>query len=258
MSDNDRYARYPSLADRVVLVTGGASGIGSVIVEHFAQQGARVAFLDIDAAGAAAAVASLNGLSAHQPLFIRCDLTDIAALRAAVDQAEHELGTIMVLVNNAANDDRHQTEDVSPEYWDERINVNLRHQFFAMQAVLPQMKAAGAGSIINLSSIAWMVPSTGYPIYIAAKAAIAGLTRTMAHELGVFGIRVNCVSPGSIATERQRRLWLTPEYSARIMSRQALKRELVPADVARLVLFLAADDSSGITNQNYIVDGGVV
>ena len=256
MSDN-RFARYPSLADRVVLITGGASGIGSAIVEHFALQGARVAFLDIDEAGAATVISGLNGCT-QRPLFIKCDLTDVAALRAAVAQVEDELGTIMVLINNAANDDRHQLEDVSPEYWDGRININLRHYFFALQAVVPQMKAAGAGSIINLSSIAWMVPSTGIPVYIAAKAAIVGLTRTMAHELGAFGIRVNCVSPGSIATERQQRLWLTPNYAAAIIARQALKRQLVPADVARLVLFLAADDSSGITNQNYVIDGGTV
>jgi len=163
-----------------------------------------------------------------------------------------------VLVNNAARDDRHKFADVTPEYWDERMAINLRHHFFAIQAVVPRMAAAGGGSIINMSSIAWKIPSTGLPAYVTAKAAIVGLTRTIAHELGAFNIRVNCVLPGAIATERQRRLWYTPEYLEEILSAQALKRTLVPEDVARLVLFLAADDSEAITNQSYVIDGGWV
>ncbi len=161
-----------------------------------------------------------------------------------------------MLVNNAANDDRHEFSEVTPEYWDERMAVNLRHQFFTAQAVIPGMVAAGAGSIINLGSISWMIPSTGMPVYVTAKAAVAGLTRALARELGPAGVRVNCVVPGAIMTERQRRLWVTPEYLAKILASQSLKRELVPEDVARLVLFLAADDSSAITNQSYLVDGG--
>jgi D-xylose 1-dehydrogenase len=161
-------------------------------------------------------------------------------------------------VNNAASDDRHTFAEVTPEYWDERMAVNLRHQFFATQAVAPGMAAAGGGSIINMSSIAWMIPSTGLPAYVTAKAGIVGLTRTLARELGGANIRVNCVLPGAIMTERQRRLWMTPEYLAEIMQRQSLKRELMPEEVARLVMFLAADDSAGITGQNFVIDGGWV
>jgi NAD(P)-dependent dehydrogenase (short-subunit alcohol dehydrogenase family) len=256
--EGPRYARYPSLEGRTVLVTGGASGIGASIVEHFAAQGSKVAFLDRDEAGGRALAGALAGAAGGEPLFLGCDLVDTGALRAAVAEAEARLGPLRVLVNNAASDDRHRFEDVTPEYWDERMAVNLRHQFFAAQAVVPGMARTGGGSIVNLGSIAWVIPSTGLPAYVTAKAAIVGLTRTLAHELGRRGIRVNCVMPGAIATERQRRLWYTPEYRALIRSRQALERELVPEDVARLVLFLAADDSSAITNQSYVVDGGWV
>lgn len=258
MSDASRFARYPSLEDRVAVVTGGATGIGASIVEHYALQGARVAFLDRDEAGASALVGALAPRARHAPLFLRCDLTDIAALREAVARVEGELGPVRVLVNNAASDDRHRFEEVTPDYWDERMAVNLRHYFFAAQAVVPGMAAAGGGSIVNLSSIAWVIPSTGLPAYVTAKAGIVGLTRTLAHELGPRRIRVNAVLPGAIATARQKRLWLTPQYTAEIQSRQALKRELVPEDVARLVLFLGADDSDGITNQSCVVDGGWV
>jgi NAD(P)-dependent dehydrogenase (short-subunit alcohol dehydrogenase family) len=258
MQSASRYARYPSLEGRTVLVTGGATGIGASIVEHFAAQGARVAFLDRDEAGAGALVETLRPRAAVAPLFVRCDLTDIAALRASVAAVQDALGPVRALVNNAASDDRHRWQDVTPEYWDERMAVNLRHYFFAAQAVVPAMAGAGGGAIVNLSSIAWVIPSTGLPAYVAAKAGIVGLTRTLAHEMGRENVRVNCVLPGAIATERQRRLWLTPEYTAQVQARQALKRELVPEDVARLVLFLAADDSESITNQSYIVDGGWV
>ncbi|HEY1805014.1 MAG TPA: SDR family NAD(P)-dependent oxidoreductase, partial [Terracidiphilus sp.] len=168
------------------------------------------------------------------------------------------LGAIDVLINNAANDQRHTIEEVTPESFDRSIAVNLRPQFFAVQAVLPAMRKAGRGSIINMSSIAWMIPTTGLPLYIAAKAAIVGMTRTLAHELGPHNIRVNAVLPGAIATERQKQLWYTPEYKAEIMASQALKRDILPDDVARLVLFLASEDSSAITNQSYVIDGGWV
>jgi D-xylose 1-dehydrogenase len=252
------YARYPSLCDRVVLITGGASGIGAVMVEQFALQSARVAFLDISVDSATRLLEELSNRDVREPIFIECDLTDIAALRSSISQVESRLGPIRVLVNNAANDQRHDFSDVTPEFWDDRMNVNLRHHFFAIQAVAPGMAAAGGGSIINMSSIAWMIPSTGMPAYVAAKAAIVGLTRTMARELGSSAIRVNCVTPGAIATERQRRLWHTKEYLAEIKARQCIKRDLAPEDVARLVLFLAADDSSAITNQSYVIDGGWV
>lgn len=254
-----QYATYPSLSGRAVLVTGGATGIGASIVEHFASQGARVAFFDIlEKEGRQLASSLARGVAAAPVLFFPCDLADVGALQGAVKEAIAALGTVDVLVNNAANDRRHMIEEVTPEFWDESMAVNLRPQFFMIQAVLPAMKKAGRGSIINLSSIAWMIPSTGVPVYVAAKAAIVGLTRTMAHELGPAGIRVNAVLPGAIATEKQKRLVYTPEYKAEIMASQALKRDILPEDVARLVLFLAADDSAAVTNQAYVVDGGWV
>ena len=252
------FATYPSLRDRAVLITGGGSGIGASMVELFSAQGARVAFIDVSVDASNKLVESLAGKCVHAPRFVRCDLTDIHALRAAVKEIEAHSGGIQVLVNNAANDDRHSSAEVTPEYWDNRMNVNLRHQFFAAQAVAPGMKALGCGSIINMSSIAWMIPSTGIPIYVTAKAAVIGLTRTLAKELGEVGIRVNAVLPGAINTERQIRLWRTPEYDAEVLRHQSLKRHLMPDDVGRLVLFLAADDSSGITSQTHIVDGGWV
>ena len=258
MSHVSNFAIYPSLRDRVVMITGGGSGIGAAMVELFALQGSRVAFLDILDEPAKRLIESLAGKCSQVPYFVRCDLADIPALRAAVAEIEARVGPVQVLVNNAANDDRHKSEDVTPEYWDNRMNVNLRHQFFASQAVQPGMKAAGGGSIINMSSIAWVIPSTGIPVYVTAKAAVIGLTRTLARELGSAGIRVNSVLPGAINTERQVRMWRTPEYDEEVLSRQCLKRKLMPDDVARMVLFLAADDSSGITSQSHIVDGGWV
>jgi NAD(P)-dependent dehydrogenase (short-subunit alcohol dehydrogenase family) len=252
------FATYPSLRDRVVVITGGGSGIGAVIVESFARQGARVAFLDFAVEPSQALVRGLAEDVTHVPYFAACDLTDITALRARLAEIADELGAVTVLINNPASDDRHSTADITPEYWDERMAVNLRHQFFAIQAVIDGMTAAGAGSIINISSIAWLIPSLNQAAYIAAKAGIVGLTRTLAHELGPANIRVNCVLPGAIMTERQRRLWVTPEYAAQIRQAQSLKRDLVPEDVARLVLFLAADDSSAMTSQSYIIDGGWV
>jgi D-xylose 1-dehydrogenase len=257
MSKTGRYAQYPSLQEKVVLITGGATGIGASMVEHFAAQDSRVAFLDVDESSATKLIESVAGAK-HAPLFLKCDLTDIAALRSAIEKVEGKLGAVNVLVNNAARDDRHKTSDVTPEYWDERMAVNLRHQFFATQAVVPGMTRAGGGTIINMSSISWIIPSTGLPAYVTAKAGIVGLTRTLSREFGAANIRVNCVLPGAIMTERQRRLWFTPEYLAEVMKAQALKRELVPDDVARLVLFLAADDSATITGQNFIIDGGWV
>jgi NAD(P)-dependent dehydrogenase (short-subunit alcohol dehydrogenase family) len=253
-----QYARYPSLEGRAVLITGGATGIGESIVTHFTRQGARVAFFDIqDDAGQNLAKSLANGGSVS-PLYLHCDVTDIAALRRAVDEVIAALGTVDVLVNNAANDQRHTIDEVTPEYWDRSTAINLRSQFFMIQAVLPAMREAGRGSIINMSSISWMIPSTGLPLYTTAKAAIVGMTRTLAHELGSQNIRVNAVLPGAIATEKQKRLVYTPEYKAEILASQALKRDILPEDVARLVLFLAADDSGAITNQSYVVDGGWV
>ena len=255
---NTSFARYPSLVGRAVVITGGATGIGESLVCHFARQGARVAFLDIQDEAAGALVDGLAAEGCPTPVYRHCDLTDIEELKRVVEEVVGALGTVDVLVNNAANDQRHSVEDVTAEYFDQSMAVNLRPQFFMIQAVLPAMRRVGRGVIINMSSISWMIPSTGVPLYIAAKAAIVGLTRTLAHELGPQGIRVNAVLPGAIATEKQKRLVYTPEYKAEILANQALKRDIQPEDVARLVLFLAADDSSGITNQSYVVDGGWV
>lgn len=228
------------------------------MVSEFARQRARVGFLDISTEAAARLLTSLEPGVFCAPVFRSCDINDIRALRSTIGELQSEFGPVRVLVNNAANDDRHKLFEVTPEYWDNRLNVNLRHHFFAIQAVAPGMIQAGKGSIINLSSIAWMIPSTGFPAYATAKAGIVGLTRTLARELGRANIRVNAVSPGAIVTERQRRLWMTPEYLKEVIERQSLKRELVPEDVARLVLFLASDDSSAVTGQNYVIDGGWV
>lgn len=252
------YASYPSLRRRVVLVTGGASGIGERVVEQFARQGARVVFLDIQNDAGVLLAKKIEAAGEAEPYFLQCDLTDTDALRRCIEKTIAKFKTVDVLVNNAANDARHTLEAVTPEYWDQSIAVNLKHQFFASQAVIPAMKKAGRGSIINMSSISWMIPSVGLPVYITAKAAIVGLTRTLAHELGADNIRVNCVLPGAIFTERQKQLWFTEAYKAEILSRQALKRMISPEEVARLVLFLAADDSGAITNQSYVIDGGWV
>jgi D-xylose 1-dehydrogenase len=253
-----RYASYPSLEDRVVFVTGGGSGIGASIVEHLCAQRARVTFVDIQREVSEALVTRVAARGLPAPSFIGCDLRDIAALRAAVAAAEARLGPIRVLVNNAAHDERHAIEAVTPEYWDDRFAVNLRHQFFAAQAVVPGMAAAGGGSIINFGSTSWLVGQGGMPAYLSAKAAVAGLTRALARDLGPRNIRVNAVVPGWIMTERQLTLWLTPEGEQELMRRQCLKRKLVPEDIARVVCFLAADDSDACTNQSYVVDGGWV
>lgn len=249
---------YPSLRDRNVFVTGGGSGIGASIVEHFCAQGSKVAFVDIAEGPSRALVDAIGKAGNPAPLFLPCDLRDIAALRTAVKTATDALGPITVLVNNAAHDERHKLEDVTPEYWDERINVNLRHQFFAAQAVAEGMKAAGGGAIINFGSTSWMIGLGGMAAYTAAKSANLGLTRSLARDLGPYNIRVNSVAPGWIMTQRQIDLWLTQEAEQELMHRQCLKRKLVPADVARFALFLASDDSSAMTNQNYIIDGGWV
>lgn len=245
---------YPSLKDRTVLVTGGGSGIGEAIVRNFLGQGARVGFIDIDLEASQQLLASLPAEAKVH--FAHADLRDIGALRAAVAGAREALGPITILVNNAARDDRHAIEDVTPDYWDERIAVNLKHQFFAAQAVAPDMIQAGGGAIVNLGSVSWGLGQGNMPCYTTAKSAIQGLTRALARDLGPSNIRVNSILPGWIMTERQQRLWLTPEGEAELMRRQCLKRKLVPDDIARVVLFFAADDSGACTNQNYIVDGG--
>jgi NAD(P)-dependent dehydrogenase (short-subunit alcohol dehydrogenase family) len=250
------YASYPSLTDKVVLITGGGQGIGASAVEHFAIQGSRVAFLDVADEPSAALVRNLETRSKHAPIYIRCDLTDVPALQSAINDISSKIGPPTVLINNAANDSRHHFDEVTPAFWDERIAQNVRHQFFAAQAVVPAMKAARAGSIVNMSSISWIIPSPNNPVYNMAKAAVLGMTRSLAHELGPFNIRVNAILPGSVLTEKQKRLYMTPEYEDLIMRVQSLKRHILPEDIARLMLFLAADDSSAITNQTHVIDAG--
>ena len=246
------FANYPSLKNEAVIVTGGASGIGASIVEHFAAQGARVGFVDLDET-AGRALATQTGAS-----FAQCDLRDIEALRTALATFESSHGPTLALVNNAARDDRHTIEEVTPAYWDDRMATNLRHQFFAAQAVLPVMRKRKRGSIVNIGSISWRLALGGMPAYVTAKAAVEGLTRGLARDVGADGIRVNAVIPGWIMTERQVKLWLTPESEADLMAKQCLKEKLYPPDIARMVLWLAADDSRMATAQCFVVDGGWV
>ena len=252
----ENFAFYPSLRDRVVLVTGGASGIGAEHVTQFARQGAKVAFLDIADREADALTQTLSAQHLTPPLYLHCDLTDIPALQAAIAEVAKRLGPITVLVNNAANDQRHGYEDVTVAFWDERMATNLRHQFFAIQAVAPMMRAAGGGSIINFGSISWHASQGGMPAYTTAKAAVEGLTKSMARDLGPHGTRVNCIIPGWIMTQRQIDLWLTQDAETKLLTAQCLKTKLVPADVTRMVLWLAADDSRMCSSQLWVVDGG--
>jgi D-xylose 1-dehydrogenase len=251
-------ATFPSLEDRVVLITGGASGIGAELVHQFAHNGAKVAFLDIDDGPAEALVAEL-GPCAHAPRFHHCDVTDISALKGAIAKVHDELGPITVLVNNAGNDQRHQSAEVTPEYWDRALALNLDHQFFACQAVRPQMQAAGGGAIINLSSIAWMGGGAANLVaYAAAKAAIVGMTNSLAREYGEDRIRVNAIAPGAVITQRQLELWYTEDTQVdAIVARQCLKERLLAGDIARMALFLAADDGRMITKQCLVVDAGL-
>jgi len=246
---------YPSLKDRVVIVTGGASGIGESIVEAFARQQAQVIFLDIQDKAAETLVQRLQQAGCAPAKYLHCDLTDIGTLQRVMGEVLQSFPAVDILVNNAGNDTRHAIEEVTSEYWDRCMQVNLKHQFFMTQAVLPGMRQARHGAIINMSSIGWMIPSIRMPIYVTAKAAIVGMTRTLAHEVGGDGIRVNAVLPGAILTDRQRELWFTEEYKQQILSRQALKRMILPEEVAKLILFLGSDESLAITNQSFIIDG---
>ena len=250
------HAIYPSLKDRSVLVTGGGSGIGAAMVEAFARQGSKVAFIDFDRAASEKTVAAVEARGYARPLFLEADLRDIDALRKAVAKAAEVNGDITVLVNNAARDDRHHFADVTPEYWDDRIAMNLKHQFFAAQAVQPMMKRQGGGSIINMGSTSWMAGQGGMHAYTASKSGVLGLTRGMARDFGPDNIRVNSVAPGWIMTERQKELWLDEEGEKELMRRQCLKRQLQPEEIASVILFLASDDASCMTNQSYVADGG--
>ncbi len=250
------YARYPSLQDRGVLITGGATGIGETLVESFAAQGAKVAFIDLAADEGNALAARLAATSRNAPQFMAADLSDIESLRAAITTLRGRLGPFTVLLNNAANDKRHAVEETTPEFWDASVAVNLKHQFFTAQAVLPDMKALGGGSIINFGSISWMLKQGGMPAYTASKAAAQGLTRCLARDFGPHKIRVNTLVPGWVMTEKQLKLWVTEETKLEIAKGQCINEPLMPQHIAAMALFLAADDSAMCTAQDFIVDGG--
>jgi NAD(P)-dependent dehydrogenase (short-subunit alcohol dehydrogenase family) len=250
------FARYPSLAGQVAFVSGGATGLGAEFVTQLATQGTHVAYVDIDEAAGRRLAAEIARCGHPEPFFQTADVRDIDALSTAIANASNELGPITVLVNNAANDARHEVADVDVALWDDRIAVNLRHHFFAARSVLPGMRAAGRGSIINLGSISAHADFTGLPVYVASKAAIEGLTRTLAREFGPEGIRVNCIIPGWVMTPRQLDQLVGDAERAHILDRQSLPELLYPADVARLMLWLAAEDSRLCTGQTWVVDGG--
>ncbi|MGB0995084.1 MAG: SDR family NAD(P)-dependent oxidoreductase [Acidimicrobiales bacterium] len=251
------YASYPSLVDRTCLVTGGADGIGAAAVEAFAMQGAAVAFLDLQETKATEVVARCAAAGArHTPVYRIVDLRDIEATQATIADMAADLGDFTVLVNNAANDDRHTWDEMTPAYWDDRLNVNLRHQFFAIQAVAPAMIAAEHGSIINVGSSSYMMQEDFFPGYAIAKSGVEGITRTMARTFGPHGVRVNTVLPGWVATERQLEKWWSPEGEAGTLNDQAIKRRIYAKEFVQMILFLAADDGAACTAQQFLIDGG--
>ena len=252
----DNAATYPSLKDRVTLITGGGSGIGASIVERFCEQGSKVYFVDNDKRASQDLVERFADFGGNTPRFICCDVRNIDELQSVIKSIIQSSGPIRILVNNAARDDRHSIDEVTPDYFDERIAVNMRHHFFAAQSVIEGMKSVGGGSIINMGSVSWMIGSVNMPVYLAAKSAILGLTRALARDLGPYNIRVNSILPGWIMTDRQKERWLTPEGEAELMRRQCLKRKLEPDEIARIVLFFSSDDSGICTNQNFVADGG--
>ena len=250
-------AIYSDLKGKTVFVTGGASGIGKAIVESFVSQQSHVVFFDINETTGqllANKLAAEGGL-AH---FFKVDLTDIDALQTVFTEAKAQYGPVHILINNAAHDERHPTETVTSAYWDDRIAVNLKHQFFAAQAVLPDFIAANQGVIVNFGSTSWLAGQGGMAAYSASKAGVLGLTRSLARDYGSYNVRVNAIAPGWIMTERQIEKWLTPEGEAELLRRQCLKRKLLPSEIARFTVFLASEEASACTAQHYIVDGGWV
>lgn len=248
---------YPSLRDRRVFITGGGSGIGAALVEAFVRQQSKVAFVDIAGDASQLLVKRVHALG-PEPWWCECDVTDVQALQQAIMDAAQAMGPLDVLVNNVGNDDRHALEDVTPAYWDERIAINQRAAFFAIQSVVPQMRRLGHGSIINLGSTGWQIKDADYPCYATAKASMNGMVRGMARSLGVDRIRINVVSPGWVMTERQKALWLTAENERELMHNQCLPDKIVPEDVASMVLFLASDASRVCTAQEFVVDAGLI
>jgi NAD(P)-dependent dehydrogenase (short-subunit alcohol dehydrogenase family) len=249
--------KYLDLKNKRVFISGGGSGIGASIVEHFCEQNSEVYFIDIDIKASNKLISSIKKKKLKVPNFIECNILDIKKLQNIIKDIIAKKGPIHCLINSAANDDRHTTDQVDEKYWDNRMNINLKHYFFAAQSVVKGMKKIKSGSIVNLSSVSWMLGEGDKVVYETAKSAVVGLTRSFAQEFGKYNIRTNSVMPGSIATERQIKHWLTPKYKKQILDKQALKRQLKPEDVARLVLFLSSDQSSGCTKQSFVVDGGI-
>ena len=250
--------KYFDLENKRVFITGGGSGIGASIVEHFCEQRSEVYFVDINDDESNKLINLIDKKKFKIPKYFNCDLTDIGKLQSVISKINSENGSIDVVVNNAANDQRHTTDEVDEEYWDNRMAVNLKHFFFTIKAVKDGMIKKGCGSIVNLGSVSWMMGEGDKVGYETAKSAIVGLTRSFARELGPHNIRSNSIIPGSIATERQIKNWLTPKYKKSILEKQCLKRQLKPEDVASMVLYLSSDVSSGCTKQNFIVDAGLV
>lgn len=246
---------FPDLSGASVFITGGGSGIGASLTEAFLKQGAKVAF--VQRSDASAFCDEMQQKTSNRPLFLPCDITDIAALQGAIAQASEAHGPVTILVNNAANDQRHATLDVTEDYWNWSMAINLKAYFFAIQAVVPGMKAAGGGSIINFSSISYMMGNAGYPIYTAANSGINGMTRSLAREFGPDRIRVNALAPGWVLTQKQKDMWVTPEGLAAHLERQCLKDTIDPEDIAGGCLFLASTASKMMTGQALVIDGGV-
>ena len=249
--------KFSDLKNKRVFVTGGGSGIGASIVENFCEQGSEVYFVDINLKGSSKLINKIKKKKFRVPKFIECDLLNIPELEKILKKIIFRKGPIQVLVNNAANDNRHKTKQVDEKYWENRIAINLKHYFFAAKEVVDGMKKNKGGSIVNLSSVSWMLGEGDKVVYETAKSAVIGLTRSFAQEFGKYNIRTNTVIPGSITTERQIKRWLTPKYKKNILDKQALKRQLKPNDVAQLVLFLSSDQSSGCTKQSFVIDGGI-
>ena len=249
-------ATYKDLKDKRVFITGGGSGIGASIVEHFCEQGAEVFFIDINEEASNRLIIECKKKEFSIPTFIKCDLLNIKDLQNTISKIINDNGAIDVLVNNAANDERHSIDEVTEEFWNERMNINLRHYFFTVQSVRKSMIKNNGGVIVNIGSASWMIGQGGMAAYTAAKSGVVGLTRSFARDLGEYNIRVNSVVPGWTITERQIEKWLTPESEADMMKKQCIKRRLMPSDVAKAVLFFASEQSSGCTNQSYIVDNG--
>jgi len=249
--------KYLDLKNKRVFISGGGSGIGATIVEHFCEQNSEVYFIDINIKVSKKLIKNIKKKKLRTPNFIECNILDVKKLQNIIKEIINKKGPIHCLINSAANDDRHTTEQVDEKYWENRMGINLKHYFFAAQAVVKGMKKIKTGSIVNLSSVSWVLGEGDKVVYETAKSAVVGLTRSFAQEFGKYNIRTNSVIPGSIATERQIKYWLTPKYKKLILDSQALKRQLKPDDVAQLVLFLSSEQSSGCTKQSFIVDGGI-